>query len=61
MDNIDFIKQLEKIHKGVNKIMEKATVDYNTFLLEDGFEIYYSENGKEIFGKLFWDKKNKQL
>ena len=34
-----------------------CTTNYNTFLLEDGFEIYYSENGKEIFGKLFWDKK----
>ena len=96
MNNIDFIKQLKKIYKGVNKIMEKATViytgtlvtegdkiylkdiavksnfnnslgklfdcttNYNTFSLENGFEIYYFENNKEVFGKLFWDKKNKQ-
>lgn len=37
-----------------------CTTNYNTFSLEDGFEIYYFENNKEIFGKLFWDKKLKQ-
>lgn len=28
--------------------------------MENGFEIYYFENNKEVFGKLFWDKKLKQ-
>lgn len=37
-----------------------CTTNYNTFSLKDGFEIYYFENNKEIFGKLFWDKKLKQ-
>ena len=37
-----------------------CTTNYNTFFLEDGFEIYYSENNKKVFGKLFWDKKIKQ-
>ena len=29
-------------------------------MLENGFEIYYFENNKEVFEKLFWDKKLKQ-
>ena len=37
-----------------------CTTNYNTFSLEDGFEIYYFENNKEVSGKLFWDKKLKQ-
>ena len=37
-----------------------CTINYNTFSLENGFEIYYFENNKEVFGKLFWDKKLKQ-
>lgn len=41
------------------KFLDCAT-KYNTFSLEDGFEIYYSENDEEILGKLFWDKKIKQ-
>ena len=30
-----------------------CTTNYNTFSLEDGFEIYYFENNKEVSGKLF--------
>jgi len=37
-----------------------CTTNYNIFSLENGFEIYYFENNKEVFGKLFWDKKLKQ-
>ncbi|MEX6495332.1 hypothetical protein [Fusobacterium animalis] len=33
---------------------------YNTFSLENGFKIYYSENGEEFAGELYWDKTIKQ-
>ena len=33
---------------------------YNTFSLENGFKIYYSENGEEFAGELYWDKRIKQ-
>ena len=41
------------------KFLDCAT-KYNTFSLENGFKIYYSENGEEFIGELYWDKTIKQ-
>ena len=37
-----------------------CTTKYNTFPLENGFKIYYSENSEEFIGELYWDKIIKQ-
>ena len=37
-----------------------CTTMYNTFSLENGFKIYYSENNEEFIGELYWDKRIKQ-
>ena len=37
-----------------------CTTKYNTFSLENGFKIYYSENNEEFIGELYWDKRIKQ-
>lgn len=37
-----------------------CTTDYNTFPLEEGFEITFLENGDKTVGNLFFDKNMKQ-
>lgn len=57
-----FLKDIAVISNFNNSLRKLfcCTTNYNTFSLENGFEIYYFENNKEVFGKLFWDKKLKQ-
>ena len=53
------IAVISNFNNSLGKLFD-CTTNYNTFSLENGFEIYYFENNKEVFGKLFWDKKLKQ-